>query len=416
MKRNLNNTQTKNAKPSPDGKSKKYTDGGGLYLLVTKKGKYWRYNYKFMKRHKTIAFGVYPNVSLKEARELHETARELLARNVDPSLHKQIKQGSLADDANSFEVVAREWYAGWKDLHSEGHTKRVFARLEKDIFPWLGDRSMVDIEPPEILILLRRIQARGALETAHRVLQSIGQIFRYGVATGRAQRDQTADLKGALPPYRKKHFPAITTPEKVGHLMRVIDDYRGSLVVRCAFRLSPLVMLRPSELAGAEWSEIDFETETWTIPVARMKASKAVKEDNLTKHIIPLSRQAVAILKEIQPFSGRFQHVFTGARSRRKPMNASTINIALRRLGYQGVMTAHSFRTMASSMLNEMGYNPDAIERQLAHKDKDRIRAVYNRAQYLDERRALLQQWADYLDTLKNGADVASVNRGSEGE
>ena len=411
MKRNLNNTQAKNAKPNPDGKSKKYTDGGGLYLLVSKKGKYWRYNYKFMKRYKTLALGVYPAVSLKEARILHDEARELLARNVDPSLHKKIRKGSLGDDSNSFEAVALEWYAGWKDLNSEAHTKRVFARLEKDIFPWLGDRPMVDIEPPEILMLLRRIQARGALETAHRVMQSIGQIFRYGVATGRAQRNQTADLKGALPPYRKRHFPAITTPKEIGHLMRVIDDYRGSLVVRCAFRLSPLVMLRPSELAGAEWSEIDFDTEMWTIPVARMKGSKAVKEDNLTTHVIPLSRQAIAILKEIQPLTGRFQHVFTGARNRRKSMSASTVNVALKRLGYQGVMVAHSFRTMASTMLNEMGYSPDAIEKQLHHKDKNRIRAVYNRAQYLEERRLLLQQWADCLDTLKTGADVIPINK-----
>ena len=411
MKRNLNNTQAKKATPNPDGKSKKYTDGGGLYLLVSKKGKYWRYNYKFMKRNKTLALGVYPAVSLKEARILHDKARELLERNIDPSLHKKIKNGSLIDDSNSFEAVAREWYSGWKDLNSEAHAKRVFSRLEKDIFPWLGDRPIADIEPPEILILLRRIKARGALETAHRVLQSIGQVFRYGVATGRVQRNQTADLKGALPPYRKRHFPVITTPKEIGHLMRVIDDYRGSLVVRCAFRLSPLVMLRPSELAGAEWSEIDFHTRTWTIPVARMKGSKAVKEDNLTAHIVPLSRQAIAILKEIQPLTGRFQHVFTGARNRRKSMSASTVNVALKRLGYQGVMTAHSFRAMASTMLNEMGYSSDAIEKQLHHKDKNKIRAVYNRAQYLEERRLLLQQWADYLDTLKNGGDGIPINK-----
>jgi integrase len=406
MKRSLNNTVAKNAKPNTNGKSKKYTDGGGLYLLVSQKGKYWRYNYKFRGKYKTLALGVYPSISLKKARSLHEEARDLLSKKIDPSLNKRLQKDVEVDVFNSFEVVAREWYAGWKGLHSMGHTKRIFSRLEKDVFPWLGHRPMLDIEPPEILMILRRIEERGALETAHRVMQSIGQVFKYGVATGRAKRDQTADLKGALPSYRKKHFPALTDPKDVGHLLRVIDAYKGSLIVRCAFRLTPLVMLRPAELAGAEWSEIDFDTAVWTIPIARMKALKAIKDENSINHIIPLSRQAITILKEIQPLTGRFQHVFTGARCRSKPMNPSTINVALKRLGYQDVMKAHSFRTMASSMLNGMGFNPDAIEKQLGHKDKDRIRAVYNRAQYLEERREMLQYWADYLDSLRVGVDI----------
>jgi len=227
MKRKLNNIKVKNAQPHSDGRPKKHVDGGGLYLLVKTKGKYWRYNYRFMKMEKTLAFGVYPAVSLKEARIQHEKARKLLDRNIDPSLHKQIQKGSLSDDSNSFEAVALEWFAGWKDLNSKAHTKRVFARLEKDIFPWLGDRPMMDIEPPEILILLRRIQARGALETAHRVLQSLGQIFRYGVATGRAKRDKTVDLKGALPPYRKRHFPARSQSRISCSLRSVNSDIQG---------------------------------------------------------------------------------------------------------------------------------------------------------------------------------------------
>lgn len=273
----------------------------------------------------------------------------------------------------------------------------------------MGDRPLKDIEPPEILIVLNKIVSRGAVETAHRTMQLIGQVFRYGVATGRAERDKTIDLKGALPSYRTKHFPAITDSKELGHLLRVIDDYRGSLVIRCAFKLSPLVMLRPSELAGAEWSEIDFHNRLWTIPAKRMKLTRAAKEENLYSHVVPLSNQAIEIFREIQPLTGRFEHVFTGQRNRRKPMSSSSINTALKRLGFQDVMKAHSFRATASSLLNEMGFNPDAIERQLSHKDDNQVRAAYNRAQYLEERRDMLQQWADYLDTLKNGADVIPI-------
>lgn len=405
MRRLLNDTTCRNAKPNPNGKPKKYTDGGGMYLLVGKTGKYWRYNYKFAGKFKTYAIGLYPDISLKEARILHEEARDLLAKDIDPMAYKKLQRLSMSrySGGETFETVAREWFLVWSKEHTERHASKVFARLENDVFPWLGNRAVKDIEPPEILIVLNRIVSRGAVETAHRVKQSIGQAFRYAVATGKAERDKTQDLKGALPSYRKKHFPAITDPKQLGHLLRVIDDYHGSLVVRCAFRLAPLVMLRPSELTGAEWSEIDFERALWSIPAKRMKASKAVKDENAYFHEIPLSRQAIKILQEIQPLTGRFQHVFTGTRDRRKPMNASTINIALRRLGYQDIMTAHSFRATASSLLNEMGFNPDAIERQLAHTDKNKVRSAYNRAQYLEERRDMLQQWADYLDTLKNG-------------
>ena len=414
MKRMLNNTMVKNAKPQENGKPKKYTDGGGMYLLVNQTGKYWRYNYKFAGKYKTYAIGIYPDISLKEARKLHDDARDLLARDIDPSAYKKIQKLSsnrYSDGKNSFEAVAREWYLIWKAENTEYHAKRVFSRLKKDVFPWLGDRPIKDIEPPEILIVLNRVVSRGAVGTAHRIMQNIGQIFRYAVASGRAERDQTADLKGALPSYRTKHFPAITNPKELGHLLRVIDDYKGSLVVRCAFRLSPLVMLRPSELAGAEWSEIDFERELWTIPDKRMKGAKSIKEENLSSHIIPLPSQAIAILKEIYPLTGRFQHVFTGVRNRRKPMNSSTINTALKRLGFQDVMKAHSFRATASSLLNEMGFNPDAIERQLSHKDKNQVRSAYNRAQYLEERKEMLQHWADYLDRLKNGAEVIPFDR-----
>lgn len=291
MKRKLNDVIIRNAKPKEDGKPKKYTDGGRLFLLVNKKGKYWRYNYQFAKIQKTISFGVYPEVSLKDARIAHEKARELLSRNIDPSEHRKIEKlavGQLHD--NTLEAIAREWFVMWREDKAETHSKRTLARLEKNVFPWIGANPVTEIEPPIILLVLRRVEARGALDLAHRIKQILGQIFRYAIATGRAHRDPTADLKGALKPRKKKHFPAITDPVEFGHLLRVIEEYHGSLIVRCAFRLSPLVMLRPSELAGAKWSEIDFESETWTIPVKRMKALTAIKIENATSHVIPLSR------------------------------------------------------------------------------------------------------------------------------
>ena len=414
MKRNLTDLMIRKLKLSTNGKAKKYTDGGQLYLLVNTTGKYWRYNYRFQKKQKTLCIGVYPDIGLAEARKAHEEARELLSRGIDPNQYKTMQKYSGAGLDGTFEAVAREWFLMWKDDHSKSHVSRTLSRLEKDIFPWLGSRAMVDIEPPEILMVLRRVESRGALETAHRIKQLIGQVFRYGVATGRAVRDQTADLKGALKPYRKKHFPAISSPKEIGQLLRVIDNYAGSFVVRCAFKLSPLVMLRPSELAGAEWSEIDFENKLWTIPVKRMKARQIIKDENASVHQVPLSKQAIDVLLEIYPLTGRFQHVFTGARDRRKPMSSAAINTALKRLGYQNTMTAHSFRAMASSLLNEMGFNPDAIERQLSHKDDNKVRAAYNRAQYLEERRDMLQQWADYLDRLKNGAEIIPINTGTK--
>lgn len=414
MKRQLNDVSIRNAKPLENGKPKKYTDGGGMYLYVTSTGKYWRYNYKYNNKYKTLAIGVYPDVSLKEARVIHEDARELLERGIDPSGYKKVQKANKAlNDCNNFEAVAREWFERFKSEWVDSHAKKVLSRLENDVFPWIGERAISEIEPPEILMVLRRIESRGALETAHRTRQTIGQIFRYGVATGRAVRDQTADLKGALPAYRKKHFPAITDPKEMGQLMRVIDDYTGTFVVKCALRLSPLVMLRPSELAGAKWNEIDFDSQTWAIPIERMKAKKAVKEENLTVHVVPLSRQAVEILREIQFLTGKFEHVFTGLRDRKKPMSASTVNTALKRIGYQNTMKAHSFRAMASSTLNQMGYNPDAIERQLAHKDSNEVRAAYNRAEYLEERKRMLQDWADYLDSLKNGAEIIPIRKTS---
>ena len=404
MKRNLTDTAIKKAKlVASGGKPHKLTDGGGLYLLINQKGKYWRYNYRFNEKFKTLALGIYPEIGLKDARIIHDTAHRKVRDNIDPSAQKKIQKSSYKKlNENTFEIVAREWFTEFKDTWVESHAKRLISRLENDVFPWVGERPIHEVEPPEILDLMRRVQARGALESAHRVRHVCGQVFRYAVATGRAQRDQTADIKGALPSHRKKHFAAIKDPDELAKLLQAIDLYKGTFVVRCALQLSPLVMLRPGELRQAEWSEINFDNATWTIPVKRMKTLKATKLDNETNHIVPLSTQAANILKEIQPLTSRYKYVFTGARSRARPMSDNALRLALRTMGFcNETITPHGFRTTASTLLNEMGFNPDAIEAQLSHKDSNEVRAAYNRAQYLEERRKMLQIWADYLDKLK---------------
>lgn len=404
MKRSLTATSVDKAKLIIEGKPKKLTDGGGLYLLINQKGKYWRYNFRFNGKFKTLSIGVYPEVSLKEARQYHEAAHSNVSKGIDPTVQKQIQKITRHKLGEAtFEVVAREWYAEFKDTWVDTHGKRLIARLENDVFPWLGSRPIHEIEPPEILEVMRRVQKRGALESAHRVRQVVGQVFRYAVATGRTNRDQTADLKGAIPSHRKKHFAAIKDAGELADLLKAIDHYKGTFVVRCALKLSPLVMLRPGELRQAEWKEIDLDTATWTIPVKRMKALKATKEENETNHVVPLSRQAVEVFKEIYPLTGKWEYVFPGARSKKRPLSDNAIRTALRTMGFTNQqMTVHGFRATASTMLNEMGFNPDAIEAQLAHKDSNEIRAAYNRAQYLDERRDMLQKWANYLDELKN--------------
>ena len=404
MKRNLTATAVEKYKLIIDGKPKKLTDGGGLYLLINKKGKYWRYNFRFNGKFKTLSIGVYPEVSLKEARVEHEVAHANVTKGIDPSVQKQIQKITKQKLGEStFEAIAREWFAEFKDTWVDSHAKRLIARLENDVFPWLGNRPIHEIEPPEILEVMRRVQKRGALESAHRVRQVVGQVFRYAVATGRTNRDQTGDLKGAIPSHRKKHFAAIKDADELAVLLKAIDIYKGTFIVRCALKLSPLVMLRPGELRQAEWKEIDFDTATWTIPVKRMKALKATKEENETNHIVPLSKQAVKVLEEIYPLTGKWEFVFPGARSRTRPLSDNAIRTALRTMGFDNTqMTVHGFRATASTMLNEMGFNPDAIEAQLAHKDSNEIRAAYNRAQYLEERRDMLQKWADYLDNLKS--------------
>jgi integrase len=400
----LTDTAARNAKPGD--KTRKLSDEKGLYLEITPRGgRYWRLKYRFGGREKRLALGVYPDVSLKDARERRDEARKLLANGVDPGEMKKAAKRSTAEaSANSFEAVAREWYAKFSPAWTESHGGRILHRLERDIFPWLGTRPISQITASELLTALRRIENRGAVETAHRAMQNCGQVFRYAVATGRAERDPTGDLRGALPPVKEKHHASITDPKAIGGLLRAMESYEGNLITRCALRLAPLVFVRPGELRKAEWSEVDLDAAEWRIPAERMKMRE--------QHIVPLSRQAVAILEELKPLTGRGRYLFPGARTNGRPMSENTVNAALRRLGYgKNEMTGHGFRSMASTLLNEQGWHRDAIERQLAHAERNAVRAAYNYAEHLPERRRMMQAWADYLDTLSKGADVLPFHR-----
>ena len=397
----LTQLQVKNAKII--NKPLKVSDGGGLFLLVKssnpKDSKYWRLAYRFAGKQKTLALGVYPAVSLALARDRRDKARSLLVNGIDPSNTKKAKKIAIrAMEENSFEIVAREWFMGRKHNWKENHSSKIITRLEKDIFPWLGTCPVGEITAPELLIAIRRIESRGALETAHRTLSYCGQIFRYSIATGRATRDTAADLRGALPPVKEKHHASITDPKLIGKLLHNIDGYQGSFVTRCALQISPLVFLRPGELRKAEWIEIDLDKAEWRIPAARMKMNAV--------HIVPLASQTIAILREIHPLTGLGKYIFPGARTDSRPMSENAVLGALRRMGYSNEeMTGHGFRSMASTLLNELGFNRDAIERQLAHAERDSVRAAYNYAEYLPERQKMMQLWADYLDKLKANVD-----------
>ncbi|TKC92210.1 DUF4102 domain-containing protein [Trinickia terrae] len=405
----LTNTTIKNAKPA--AKPVRLYDGGGLYLEIAPSGgKWWRFKYKYADKEKRLSLGVYPAVSLKEARERRDKARSLVAAGVDPGeVRRAEKRVARLNAENSFEAIAREWYAKHEPGWSQGHAMRNLARLQADVFPWIGGRPIADLTPPEVLDVLRRVEKRGALETAHRLRGIIGQVMRYGVATGRAVRDIAADLRGALPPAQVQHFAAITDPSDVGELLRAIDGYAGTLPVSCALRLAPLLFQRPGEMRGAEWSEFNLDHAIWEIPAERMKRTKRGKVSG-GAHIVPLPRQAVSILRELQPLtgSGKVRFVFPSVRAKDRPMSDNTINAALRRLGYdRDMMTSHGFRAMARTILaEELAIPSEIIEAQLAHAIKDPLGRAYNRTTFLRERREMMQRWADYLDQLKAGAKV----------
>lgn len=387
----------------PNDSAYKLADAHGLYLLVKPAGgRYWRLDYRFAGKRKTLALGVYPAVSLKAARDKREEARRLLANGIDPGEHRKIDRNSGNE---TFEAVAREWFTKFSPTWVPTHAGRVLRRLERDIFPRIGSRPAGEITAPQLLAVLRRIEHRGAVETAHRALQNCGQIFRYAIATGRAERDPSADLRGALPPVKQRHHASIIAPAAIGELLRAIGGYEGSEITRCALQLAPLVFVRPGELRHAEWGEINFETNEWRIPAEKMKMR--------TAHIVPLSAQAKTVLEELRPLTGTGHYLFPSIRGRNRPMSENTVNAALRRLGYtKDQMTGHGFRSMASTLLNERGFHRDAIERQLAHGERDKVRAAYNYAEHVAERHRMMQEWADYLDGLRDERKVTSGSFG----
>jgi len=390
-------TDTAVQKAKPGLKPIKLYDEHGLYLEVAPSGgKWWRLKFRFGGKEKRLSLGVYPTVSLKKARERRDAARELLDRGVDPSAHRKAQKQATADRAtNSFEVVAREWHAKRTVNLNDEYGDNILKRLENDIFPWIGGRPVCDLTPPELLTTIRRIENRGAVETAHRILSLCGQVFRYAVATGRAQWDVAAPLRGALRPTKGKHLSAITKPKQIAEMLRLIDGYQGTLTVRCALRFAPLVFVRPGEMRQAKWVDFDLDAAQW-----EFQASK-----NGPELIVPLSNQALAILKELQPLTGKGGYVFPGARSDTRPMSENTVNAALRRLDIpKEEMCGHGFRAVARTVLDEvLKFRVDFIEHQLAHAVKDPNGRAYNRTEFLPERRKMMQQWADYLDGLKAG-------------
>lgn len=391
----------------PETKPRRLWDGGGLYLEVSPAGgKLWRWKYRFGGKEKRLALGCYPDVTLAQAREKRDEARKLLAQGVDPGAAKKAEKAAEAG-ADSFEAVAREWYEKQTTRWKPSHAKPVLQRLEAYVFPYLGHRPIAKVTAPEILQILRRIEDRPAVETAHRMRSVCSQVFRYAIATGRAERDPAADLRGALAPVVSSHHAAILEPKALGELLRAIDGYEGQPTTAWALRLAPLVFVRPGELRHAEWEEMDLDGATWTIPAAKMKASEH-------DHIVPLSRQAVAILREAEALTGRGRYVFPGTRTAQRPISSMTLAAALRRLGYDGkTASVHGFRATARTLLDEvLHYRPDWIEHQLAHKVRDPNGRAYNRTTFLAERREMMQRWADYLDELKaDGAKVVALRK-----
>jgi integrase len=407
-------------KAKPKEKDYRLADGHGLYLQVTKVGgRWWRFRYFFGGKEKMISFGTFPDISLAEARDKRHEARNQVANGIDPGVERKALKETKAEQAavteNSFEVVAREWHTAFstqdpkkpnKEVWTEGHATTILSRLERDVFPWLGAKPVTDVRPIDILDVLRRVEGRGALESAHRIRTICGQVMRYSVATGRAERDVAADLRGALPPVREKHHAALTDPKEVAELLRAIDGFKGTFHVKCALQLAPMLFVRPGELRQMEWSEVDIDSgNQWEIPAEKMKMKQA--------HIVPLCKQAVAILKDLQPLTGTGRYVFPCHRSPLRPMTNNAINAALRRMGYTSdEMTGHGFRAMARTILDEvLQVRPDFIEHQLAHAVKDPNGRAYNRTAHLTERKKMMQLWADYLEGLKAGAKVIPFKR-----
>lgn len=397
----LTDTAIRNAKPAE--KPVKLYDSGGLYLIVSASGgKWFRLRYRFDKKEKLLSLGIYPDVSLKLARERRDSARKLLADGIDPGEQRKNEKAERSERlANSFEAVTREWVTKMAPSWVPAYGERLLRRFERDLFPLIGAKPIAELKPKDLLAVLRKIEARGAIETAHRARGDCGQVFRYAIATGRAERDIAADLRGALEPKQTKHFASVTDPAKVAELLRALDGYQGSFIVVGAMRLAPLLFVRPGELRHAKWQDIDLDAGEWRYTVTKTK----------TAHIVPLATQAVAILRELHKLSGQGLYVFPGARTSSRPMSDNAVLAAMRRSGIPAdEMTGHGFRAMARTILDEvLGFRPDFIEHQLAHAVRDPNGRAYNRTAHLNERKKMMQAWADYLDKLKAGAEVVRL-------
>jgi len=399
----LSDTAIRNARPGAT--RRRLTDGAGLYLWLNPDGsRWWRLDYRHDGKRKTLSMGTYPATGLAAARAKRDAARALLAAGVDPGAQRKAEKAAGKERAaNSFEAIAREWLV--KQTWVPHYRVKVEAWQARDVWPYIGGRPVAELTAPDFLAVGRRLEARGAIESAHRVLQTCGQIMRYAIATGRADRNPVADLRGALPAPPERHHAAITAPAELGGLLRAIAGYSGSPATRAALQLSALLFVRPGELRHAEWHEIDLDAAEWNIPAGKMKTRQP--------HLVPLASQAVAILRDLHSLTGRGQYVFPGGRSPRRPMSNNAINAALRRMGYDNnTMTAHGFRATARTMLDEvLHFRPDYVEHQLAHAVRDPLGRAYNRTKHLPERRAMMQAWADYLDALRDGGNVVPIRK-----
>lgn len=399
----LTDTAIRTAKSSE--KPYKLADEKGLFLLVNPNGsKWWRLKFRVDGKEKLLSLGTYPDVGLKDARAKRDEARKMLADGVDPGENRKAQKASKSERAaNSFEVICREWLEQRKDTVEPAQTAKTLSRMENDVFPWIGGKAITDLTAPDVLSVMRRMDERGARYTAHWVRSEISRAFRYAIATGRAERDPCPDLRGAIPPAKETHFAAITDPKEVGGLLRAIDGFRGTFVVKSALLLAPLLFVRPGELRQAEWASFDLDKSAWRYFINKTK----------TEHLVPLSSQAVAVLKELHTLTGHGRFVFPGARGNARPMSEAAVNAALRRMGFdtKTEISGHGFRAMARTILHEeLHVKPEVIEHQLAHSVPDALGTAYNRTKFLKERKAMMQLWADYLDKLKAGAEVIRLH------
>lgn len=402
----LTDTGIKKLKHTGKAAGDKYADGGGMYILVSSTGKYWRMDYRFAGKRKTLALGVYPAVSLADARERRTKAREHLANDIDPSEAKRGEQAQkLTAGANTFKAIALEWHETKSGGWSVAHRDTTMERMEKNLFPWIGTRPLTEIEAPELLTTLRRIEARGAIDTTHRVKSIMDNVFRYAIATGRAVRNPAADVGVALKTTVKGHHPAITEAKRFAQLMRDVYAYSGSYITRAALQIHALTFQRPNEVRDAAWVEINLDAGTWTIPPARMKGRLQSKADG-EPHLIPLSTQAIAVLRDLHPLTGHGAKVFPSERGEGRSISENTARQALRSMGYLDHVP-HGFRASARTLIREaLHWDKEVIERQLSHGSDEALGGAYDRTQFLADRAKMMQEWADYLDKLRTGADV----------